>query len=121
VDLVLAFAELALTTVLMSVFNQALSLSLVTVSLVLLLAAALTGAMLVGISASVGINGNVGNGCNFSNGVVNWCSEGCQARSVLEKLGALTYKGMPYPKPRMARRTVLVKSILKKSFQMIVV
>jgi hypothetical protein len=72
------------------VLNKALSLPLVTVSLVLLLTAALTGAMVVGISTSVG---DIGNSSNVSNGVVNWCREGCQAGSVLEKLEALNHEG----------------------------
>jgi hypothetical protein len=106
VNLMLAFAQLPLALVLVPMVNKTLAFVLVTVTFMFLLTASLAGAMVVCSTASVGNRGN------FSDGILNWSSEGSQARSGLELLEGPKYERKLYLKPRMASRTVLVKSIL---------
>jgi hypothetical protein len=74
VNLVLAFTHILLTTVLVSVVNQALTLALFTVSVMLLLASSLAGAVAAGTTASVCNSSNIGDG------VFNWGSNGRETR-----------------------------------------
>jgi hypothetical protein len=83
VDFVLSLAHIPVTTILVSVINEALSLVLLTVSLVLLFTASLARTVVVGSTASIG------NGCDVSDGVLNWSSEGGEAGNVLKQLDTL--------------------------------
>jgi hypothetical protein len=74
VNLLLALTELPFATVLVSVVDEALSSTLVIVSLVLLVTASLTGAVAAGSIASIGSNSSVGNVGNLRNGVLDGSS-----------------------------------------------